>query len=244
MNSQRSANVVVTLANVGEVGESLDSVRQQAGLILEWLTSDDGKRAVKGVIQRYRLQVEPGDLEHQAWLRITTSFSARSEPLSWVQNSADAAKYGQRALSNLALDQVRIDRRRVKRDDRLLSAAETSVVGPEDRVLGVMFFEEVVRRVSASRIESGNCGGCSPEVIRSIAIRVIQLIALESTVHSADDDKHLRSRDWFDHVVDSAVGRIDGEVSSERIRKRHSRCKACVRELLADVMGKMEGRND
>ena len=161
-----------------------------------------------------------------------------------MQNSADAAKYGQRALSNLALDQVRIDRRRIKRDDRLLSAAETSVVGPEDRVLGVMFFEEVVRRVSVSRIEPGNCGGCSPEVIRSIAIRVIQLIALESTVHSSDDDKHLRSRDWFDHVVDAAVGRIDGEVKSERIRQRHSRCKACVRELLADVMGKMEGRND
>ncbi|NDA79262.1 MAG: hypothetical protein EBY07_16145, partial [Actinobacteria bacterium] len=105
MTLQRSANVGVTLAILRSVGEHPDPVRSQATLILDWLASEDGERAARGVIVRYRVQLEPQDLLHLAWIRITTSFSARNEPVQSIHGVDDAARYGYRVLSNLALDQ-------------------------------------------------------------------------------------------------------------------------------------------
>ena len=240
---QRLAHSFVTLANLRYVGGSLDPVRQQVELILDWLTSDEGLQATRGIIQRYRLQVESDDLVHQAWIRISTSFTARQEPLESVQDSSDAARYGYRVLSNLALDQLRVERRRVDRENHVAEASIAPSFGLEEQVLGMVFFEEMVRRVVVYPSNPGNCGGCSPAVIRSIAIRVVQSIALESISFQFNDEERVRSRDWFDHLVESAIGRINGERNSARMRKRHSRCKACVRELLSNVMGQMEGRH-
>ncbi|NDE80351.1 MAG: hypothetical protein EB037_05445 [Actinobacteria bacterium] len=247
MTLQRSANVGVTLAILRSVGEHPDPVRSQATLILDWLASEDGERAARGVIVRYRVQLEPQDLLHLAWIRITTSFSARNEPVQSIHGVDDAARYGYRVLSNLALDQLRAERRRVERDDRLptrgIGTVVGPVVGPEDHVVGTVFFEEVIRRASVLPVESGNCGGCSPDMIRSIAIRVVQSIALEATSSVSGDSPPARGREWLDHIVESAIGRIGGEGGSARVRKRLSRCKSCVREFLVEVLEQMEDRH-
>lgn len=243
MTVQRSADVGVTLAILRPVGEHPDPVRSQATLILDWLASEDGERAARGVTVRYRVQLETQDLLHLAWIRITTSFSARNEPVQSIHGVEDAARYGHRVLSNLALDQLRAERRRVERDDRLPTHGIEPVVGPEDHVVGTVFFEEVIRRASVLPVESGNCGGCSPDMIRSIAIRVVQSIALEATSTVFDDAPPVRGREWLDHIVESAIGRVGGEGSSARVRKRLSRCKSCVREFLVEVLEQMEDRH-
>lgn len=241
---QRSATLGVTLANLRPMGEHPDPVASQAGLILNWLISEDAERAARSIVARHRLPLESQDLVHLAWIRITTSFSARGEPLPSVHGALDAARYGYRVLSNLALDHLRSERRRAEILDRGFESMSGSVTSPEEHVLGLAYFEEVLRRSSTRRIESGNCGGCSPDKIRSIALLVVQSIALEVGATGPTGDAPQRGRDWMDRIVDSAIGRVSGEGDSARARKRASRCKACVRGFLVEVLEQMESHHD
>jgi hypothetical protein len=244
MTVQRSATVGVTLANLRPVGEHPDPVASQAALILTWLASEDAERAARSIVSRHRLPLESQDLVHLAWIRITTSFSARGEPLPSVHGASDAARYGYRVLSNLALDHLRSERRRAEILEQRVESTSVSVTLPEEHVLGLAYFEEVLRRVSTRRVESGNCGGCSPDKIRSIAILVVQSIALEVGATGQTEDEPARGRDWMDRIVDSAIGRVSGEGESARARKRASRCKACVRGFLVEVLEQMESHHD
>lgn len=223
------------MANLRPVGSESEPLRAQADLVLAWLTSPDAHATARGLVARYRLSCEGSDLIGLAWVRVSTSFSARTSPSADLHDSNDAARYGYRVLSNLAIDQVRLERRGETREIVPMNVVAPS---PEESVITTSFFEELIRRVSVVPIRPGNCGGCSPDMLRSIIIRVVQSIASES-LERGDEERGVPGRDSLDRAVDAAIGRVAGE--SVRVRKRHSRCKGCVRDILGVVIQEMEG---
>lgn len=206
-------------------------LRRQTDLVLAWVTGDDARRSAQSLVARHGLELDASDLVQQAWVRVTTSLGVRSEPLPAVDSPEDAARYGYRILSNLAIDAVRSANRRAVSP---IEFDAREAAGPEDSVLSMVFFEELLRRLAAASISPGNCGGCSPDVVRSIAVRAVQSIALERVRVDAVD------RGDFDSIIDEAVGRVSGGADDSTRRKRKSRCVGCVREVVARVMTEME----
>lgn len=206
-------------------------LRRQTDLVLDWVTSDDARRSAQSLATRHGLDIDAADLVQQAWVRVTTSLGVRTEPLPAVDSSEDAARYGYRILANLAIDAVRSANRRAVSPVDLESR---EVAGPEDSVLATVFLEELLRRLAAAPIRPGNCGGCSPDMIRSIASRAVQTIALER------ERAEIGDRGNFDSIIDEAVGRVSGGSDDSTRRKRKSRCIGCVREVVARVMAEME----
>ena len=187
---------------------------------------------------RYGLSCDPDDLVQSAWIRVTTSFAARMEPLPFFDDDSAAARYGYRTLSNLALDQARSVRRRSVAVSVSEFVVDDVVPGPESDAVSAVYFEEMIRRLAVASVPAGNCGGCSPVVVRAVAVRAVQVLAVEARRGAVS-----RGDDWFDLIVDEAVGRVAGSSGSARIRKRKSRCKGCVRELIETVIAQMEGRD-
>ena len=191
---------------------------------------------------RYGLSCDPDDLVQSAWIRVTTSFAARMEPLPFFDDDSAAARYGYRTLSNLALDQARSARRRSVpvsvSESAVDDVVDHAVEGPENDAVSAVYFEEMIRRLAVASVPAGNCGGCSPVVVRAVAVRAVQVLAVEARRGAVS-----RGDDWFDLIVDEAVGRVAGSSGSARIRKRKSRCKGCVRELIETVIAQMEGRD-
>lgn len=223
--------------------EGIDRTRIQATLVRTWLESAEALRVADSVVARLRLDCEGRDLVHQAWVRVTTSFATRSEPLPDLNESADAARYGNRVISNIGLDRLRaLGRSPVTALDHVEVAPVDERHGPEGDSLVLLFFEELLRRVSVSRSRESNCGGCSADVVRSIAITVVQTFALEVTASALPADVDGRER--FERLVNEAI-ESGGEVGeSARMRKRRSRCRACVRDLIAGALEEMEERHD
>lgn len=212
-------------------------LRHQADLVLAWVSGDDARRAAMSLVARHGLDLDGDDLVQQAWVRVTTSLGVRIEPLPSVDGPDDAARYGYRILANLAIDAARA----VNRRSSLAAAIEPGrdPAGPEDEIVSSVFYEEFLRRFGATPIRAGNCGGCSPETIRSIALRAVQSIALERDRTVAPS-----GRLSFDAIIDEALGRVTSSGGSANWRKRKSRCIGCVREVVARVMSEMEDGRD
>jgi len=206
-------------------------LRGQTDLVLAWVTGDDARRSAQILVARHGLDLDAGDLLQQAWVRVTTSLGVRTVPLPAVDSPQDAARYGYRILANLAIDAVRAAHRRAISP---IDIDAREAAGPEDSVLSTVFFEELLRRLVAASVSPGNCGGCAPDVVRSIAVRAVQSIALERERADVAD------RGDFDSIVDEAVARVSGGADASTRRKRKSRCVGCVRELVARVMTDME----
>ena len=214
--------------------ELAESLRRQAALIHEWLRSPEALQAANTLVKRLQLPCDGDDLVQQAWLRVSTSFAARTEPLADMGDLRDAARYGYRMLSNIGLDRLRS----AARDEALVRHETLRVDAPDEpdrRTMALSFFEELLRRITVTDLKAGNCGGCSPDVIRSISISVVQSFALETLAAPLVD-----GRARFELLVDQAIQSFDAPSDSARVRKRRSRCKECVRELMARVLGEME----
>jgi len=212
----------------------MHEVRRQSELILDWVRSDDCRRLASSLVNRFGLACEPEDLVQQAWIRVTTSFAARTIPLPSLDDSTAAARYGYRIVSNIALDLARSHRRR----GEIATTREEIVEGPENDAVSAVYFEELIRRITATPVSPGNCGGCSPTMVKAIAVRAVQALAIEARRGAPES-----GGDWFDRIVDEAIGRIAGDTSSARSRKRKSRCKTCVRDLVERAVAQMEGRH-
>ena len=208
-------------------------VRQQADLVVRWVNSAQARRFAASLVGRYRLDCDADDLVQQAWVRVSTSFAARQAPLESLNDDVSAARYGHRLLSNLAIDYARSQARRTQ----IGYEVDRIVDGPETDAVAVVYFEAMLVRLADTAVRDGNCGGCSAAVVRSIAIRAVQVIA-----GAARHATTMPGDDWFDRIIDEALDRVSGVGASERSRKRKSRCKSCVRDLIERVMGEMEGR--
>ena len=221
--------------------DEAERIQRQAALVREWLESPEAQRVSNAVAGRLRLDCDGSDLVQQAWLRVTASFAARTTALDDLNGPVEAARYGSRVVSNIGLDRLRsMGRVEVVALDRVEPMATDGRDNPERDALAMSFFEELLRRIPVAEPRDRNCGGCSLDTIRSIAITVVQTFALETKSKGFGPDGLER----FEQLVDPAVDSFGEPGEATRIRKRRSRCKSCVRDLLARIVDDMEVRRD
>ncbi|CAB4567273.1 unannotated protein [freshwater metagenome] len=223
--------------------DEVERIQRQAALVRSWLESPEALRTANAVAGRLRLDCDGSDLVQQAWLRVTTSFAARTTALVDLHGPVEAARYGSRVVSNIGLDRLRsMARTEVVALDRVETHLADDRLDPERGAMAMSFFEELLRRIPVTETRGNNCGGCSVDTIRSIAITVVQTFALETKAGGPDGPVDGRER--LERLVDRAIESFGETGESARLRKRRSRCKHCVRDLLARVLDDMEVRRD
>ena len=223
--------------------DEVERIQWQAALVLSWLESPEALRMANAVVGRLRLDCDGSDLVQQAWLRVTTSFATRTTALDDLHGAVEAARYGSRVVSNIGLDRLRsMARTEVVTLDRVQTHVADDRLDPERGAMAISFFEELLRRIPVAAPRGSNCGGCSVDTIRSIAITVVQTFALETKAGSVGGPDDGRER--LERLVDRAIESFGDAGEPVRLRKRRSRCKHCVHDLLARVLDDMEVRHD
>ena len=223
--------------------DEVERIQRQAALVRSWLESPEALRTANAVAGRLRLDCDGSDLVQQAWLRVTTSFAARTTALVDLHGPVEAARYGSRVVSNIGLDRLRsMARVEVVALGRVETHFADDRLDPEHGAMAMLFFEELLRRIPVAEPRGNNCGGCSVDTIRSIAITVVQTFALETMAGGPDGPVDGRER--LERVVDRAIESFGEPGEPARLRKRRSRCKHCVRDLLVRVLDDMEVRRD
>ena len=217
----------------GSQREELD--RQQA-LVLAWLQTDDALQASRRLLARRSLDLSPGDLIHEAWIRVRRSFEQRTTPLPDLPSTIEAARYGARVLDNLTRDHARRQRRSgevtVNPSDLDLRDPESSSDHIEDRVL----VEQLLLEVSEAITEMPGCPGCDDTVVAAGALTLLHLVL-------GGHDGSSRGRTWIDRMLHEALDRVDpsGDLSDAARNQRKSRCGRCVIELITAGMARAHG---
>jgi hypothetical protein len=206
---------------------------------LRWLSSSDAALTASRLVRKYGLTEEPGDLLSEARVRISDSMSRRVSPL--VGDSVDLAsiRYAARSLSNVAVDFARRRVRDKKQEIELLHTLP-SQIGSDRQVEAAVFIEELNSSVNQLVRSGATCPGCQREIVFAAATEVMQLVLIEGNTN----DRTGGDDDWFDDAIQSVIDRLSpGSATSAARRKRRSRCKHCVMDLLSNALRRIGYRH-
>ena len=212
----------------------------QRDAAISWLSTADARQTAARLVGRYGLNEDPDDLLSEAGLRVYSSMSHREEPLVGSDVHTVATRYAARSLSNVAID---LARRQVLKQKQEITLAQTLYrqVGPDRQVEALVFIEQLVINVNALVRSGVSCAGCRTEVVFAAATEVMQLVLIEGNTNdrSGGDD------DWFDDAIQTVIDRLSpGSATPAARRKRRTRCKHCVLELLGGALRRMGYRRD
>jgi hypothetical protein len=218
-----------------------DSERQllatQQSLIEEWIASDEARAAAERYLRWRGLGGDPAEICNEAWMRLTGSLQRRDEPLPAVTSINDAAAYCTRVIDNIVRDRRRAALRAASSplDGLAELTAATGGSTHESQVLDRVMVEQLLHLVASRGVGDVRCDGCPPAVVVATALEVLHMVL-------AGDEGGERGRDWFDRIVHTALGRVDGGDRTERAQdQRKSRCGRCVVDLLGSAMREITG---
>lgn len=202
----------------------------QTRAIEGWLTSADGRTAAERLRRKYGLVAESDDIVGTAVLQVANALGRRSDPLPDVNETDSAARYGYRALSNVAIDLARRSRREKA---MLVSVARImpTQTSTESEATATVFVEEMFTKVSEIVARDIDCPGCQRQIVLAATTEILHLVLIEGD----GDGEGQRGQSWFDDVIYTTIDRYTKGMTllpSAR-RQRKSRCKRCVMNLLS-----------
>jgi hypothetical protein len=214
----------------------LDQLNHQRDLLLEWLKSADARRFCEATARRHRLNLKADELISEAWLRITRSFDARTEPLPAMSTIEAATRYGARIIDNLCRDIARRNLRNRETSLEVVMAGTGNVpaitVSPIENADNRILLEQVLI-ILGRNIEKGfNCPGCPNYVVAATATEIIHMVLV-------GEDGASQGRTWLDQLLYAALEKVDpqpAQRSDSARTQRKSRCGRCVRELLTSAL--------
>ena len=204
--------------------------------VLEWLTSDDARRAAVAHVRRYRLRLDADDLISETVIAMQQRMSRRTMPLVEQGVGSAAVKFAARAMSNVAKDHARRTARDARHEIELARAFPVRS-GAEEQVTSAIFVEQLISSVNDLVRNSPACPGCHKEVVFAAATEVLQLVLIEG----ASGDDAPRDNAWFDDAIEAVIDRTSPHASQlpSARRKRRSRCTRCVIDLLGGALRKI-----
>ncbi len=214
----------------------LDQLNDQRDLLLEWFKSADARKFCEATARRHRLNLEADELISEAWLKLTRSFKARTEPLPAMSTTEEATRYGARIIDNLCRD---IARKNLRRKETSLEVMMTGTgnepaptLNPTEDADTRMLLEQVLI-VLGRNIEKGfTCPGCPNHVAAATALEIIHMVLVGG-------DGASQGRNWLDQLLYAALEKVDpqpAQRSDSARTQRKSRCGRCVTELLTSAL--------
>lgn len=212
-----------------------DALETQLGLVSSWIMGEDARLTARRLTSKYRLQIEPGDLINETWLKLAQSFGRRGEPYDDLNDDKSAARFAYRAMDNLCRDMTRSAKRRgdvVEYDDLSLAYATAGGFSEVDQKL---FLEQLLFSVGSMVKSPKDCPGCPSAIAAAVALETVHLMM-------RGDVGDESGRQWLDRLMYEALEAVDGnqrDRSGDAQRQRKLRCGRCATEIITLGLDKM-----